>query len=158
MALVDYESSQDDNDDLPSPEELLGSASDKQWRVKPPVDDLVLQEETPALQDYVAPSAAASQEYGHDMYEFYDPAKGWQGKRAYNFVDDNSGYGLASRTAVRDDSGEHHRPKKRDAPKHQNSEAKARVKQQRRAGQSGIGDDFRIWRSDEEMRLRQQYD
>lgn len=36
--------------------------------------------------------------------------------------------------------------------------AKERVKQQRIAGQSGIGSDFREWRSEEEMRMRQQYD
>lgn len=36
--------------------------------------------------------------------------------------------------------------------------AKDRVKRQRLAGQSGIGSDFRTWKSDEEMRQRQQYD
>ena len=35
---------------------------------------------------------------------------------------------------------------------------KDRVKHQRLSGQSGIGDDFRTWRSDEEMRLRQHFD
>ncbi len=35
---------------------------------------------------------------------------------------------------------------------------KDRVKRQRLAGQSGIGEDFRSWRTDEEMRLRQQFD
>ena len=33
-----------------------------------------------------------------------------------------------------------------------------RVKRQRMAGQSGIGSDFRTWKSDEEMRQRQQFD
>jgi hypothetical protein len=33
-----------------------------------------------------------------------------------------------------------------------------RVKRQRLGGQSGIGSDFREWRSEEEMRQRQQYD
>jgi hypothetical protein len=36
--------------------------------------------------------------------------------------------------------------------------AKERVKKQRLTGQSGIGDDFRSWRSEEEMRNRQQFD
>ena len=29
---------------------------------------------------------------------------------------------------------------------------------QRLGGQSGIGSDFKVWKSDEEMRQRQQYD
>jgi hypothetical protein len=33
-----------------------------------------------------------------------------------------------------------------------------RVKRQRTSGQSGIGADFREWRSEEEMRQRQMYD
>ena len=33
-----------------------------------------------------------------------------------------------------------------------------RIKNKRLKGQSGIGEDFRVWRSDEEMRLRQQFD
>ena len=36
--------------------------------------------------------------------------------------------------------------------------AKDRVKRQRMSGQSGIGEDFKTWRSEEEMRLRQTYD
>ena len=36
--------------------------------------------------------------------------------------------------------------------------AKDRVKRQRLSGQSGIGADFKTWKSDEEMRQRQQYD
>lgn len=35
---------------------------------------------------------------------------------------------------------------------------KDRTKKQRIAGQSGIGEDFRVWRTDEEMVLRQQID
>ena len=35
---------------------------------------------------------------------------------------------------------------------------KERAKHQRLSGQSGIGSDFRTWRSDEEMHLRQQFD
>ena len=33
-----------------------------------------------------------------------------------------------------------------------------KVKNKRLKGQSGIGEEFRVWRSDEEMRLRQQFD
>jgi len=36
--------------------------------------------------------------------------------------------------------------------------AKDRVKRQRLRGQSGIGSDFKVWRTDEEMVLRQQFD
>ena len=36
--------------------------------------------------------------------------------------------------------------------------AKDRVKRQRLSGQSGIGADFKTWKSEEEMRQRQQYD
>ena len=36
--------------------------------------------------------------------------------------------------------------------------AKDRVKRQRLSGQSGIGTDFKTWKSEEEMRQRQQYD
>mmetsp|Transcript_29126 Transcript_29126/g.27915 ORF Transcript_29126/g.27915 Transcript_29126/m.27915 type:complete len:197 (-) Transcript_29126:36-626(-) len=36
--------------------------------------------------------------------------------------------------------------------------AKDRVKRQRLSGQSGIGSDFKTWKSDEEMKQRQQYD
>ena len=35
---------------------------------------------------------------------------------------------------------------------------KDKVKQQRLAGQSGIGSDFKEWKSEEEMRMRQQFD
>lgn len=35
---------------------------------------------------------------------------------------------------------------------------KDRTKRQRLAGQSGIGEDFKTWRTDEEMALRQRYD
>lgn len=36
--------------------------------------------------------------------------------------------------------------------------AKERVKRQRLRGQAGIGSDFRTWKSEEEMRMRQQFD
>ncbi|CAM9450569.1 unnamed protein product [Chrysoparadoxa australica] len=36
--------------------------------------------------------------------------------------------------------------------------AKERVKGQRMKGQAGIGSDFRTWKTDEEMRMRQQFD
>jgi hypothetical protein len=35
---------------------------------------------------------------------------------------------------------------------------KERIKNQRLSGQSGIGSDFREWRSEDEMRMRQHYD
>ena len=36
--------------------------------------------------------------------------------------------------------------------------AKERVKGQRLKGQAGIGDDFKVWKTDEEMVMRQGYD
>lgn len=44
------------------------------------------------------------------------------------------------------------------AVKRDKETAKDRVKRQRLSGQSGIGEDFKVWKSDEEMRQRQQYD
>ncbi|KAH9101558.1 hypothetical protein AeMF1_021715 [Aphanomyces euteiches] len=38
------------------------------------------------------------------------------------------------------------------------SSGKERVKQQRLKGQSGIGSDFRTWKSDTEMKMRQEFD
>lgn len=46
----------------------------------------------------------------------------------------------------------------KSAPKKDKVSAKDRVKHQRMNGQSGVGEDFRVWRSEEEMVLRQQYD
>lgn len=46
-------------------------------------------------------------------------------------------------------------PKKKEIEK---DTAKDRVKRQRLSGQSGIGTDFKTWKSEEEMRQRQQYD
>jgi hypothetical protein len=43
-----------------------------------------------------------------------------------------------------------------EKPAHTNY--KDKVKRQRLSGQSGIGEDFRTWRTDEEMALRQQFD
>ena len=34
---------------------------------------------------------------------------------------------------------------------------KEKLKRQRQRGQSGIGENFRVWRSEEDMILRQQY-
>ena len=45
--------------------------------------------------------------------------------------------------------------KSKDAEK---DSAKDRVKRQRLNGQSGIGSDFKTWKSEEEMKQRQQYD
>ena len=46
-------------------------------------------------------------------------------------------------------------PKQKEVEK---DTAKDRVKRQRLSGQSGIGADFKTWKSEEEMRQRQQYD
>jgi hypothetical protein len=46
-------------------------------------------------------------------------------------------------------------PKQKEVDK---DTAKDRVKRQRLSGQSGIGADFKTWKSEEEMRQRQQYD
>ena len=46
-------------------------------------------------------------------------------------------------------------PKQKEVEK---DTAKDKVKRQRLSGQSGIGADFKTWKSDEEMRQRQQYD
>ncbi|CEG39762.1 uncharacterized protein PHALS_09998 [Plasmopara halstedii] len=43
-------------------------------------------------------------------------------------------------------------------PKREKKAAKERVKNQRLKGQSGIGSDFRGWKSETEMALRQQFD
>lgn len=40
--------------------------------------------------------AGDAAEYGDDMYQFYDPAKGWLGKQSTNFEVDTSGYGGAA--------------------------------------------------------------
>eukprot|EP01034_Spumella_vulgaris_P023678 gene23678-29923_t len=45
-----------------------------------------------------------------------------------------------------------------DKDKDKDLTAKDRVKRQRLAGQSGIGEDFKSWKSEEEMRQRQHYD
>ena len=48
--------------------------------------------------------------------------------------------------------------KKQTVVTHQKDTVKDKVKRQRLAGQSGIGSDFKVWKSDEEMRIRQQFD
>ena len=47
---------------------------------------------------------------------------------------------------------------KNDSKEKDKDSAKDRVKRQRLNGQSGIGTDFKTWKSEEEMRQRQQYD
>ncbi|KAF1316514.1 hypothetical protein FI667_g15345, partial [Globisporangium splendens] len=44
------------------------------------------------------------------------------------------------------------------AAKKEKKDAKERVKAQRSKGQAGIGSDFRSWKSEAEMQMRQQYD
>ena len=102
----------------------------------------------------LAPGAKAEgdegDEKGDDMYATYDPAKGWSGKQKSNIADNGlsgyKGHGGGPQAGGR----------KRDKPDRVN--AKERVKQQRLNGQSGIGENFKVWRSEEEMRLRQHYD
>lgn len=166
---------------LPSAASLLsGRSSASSWLKKPKwatapktLDAVVSPPPAPAA---VAPSAVPdATEYGDDMYASYDPAKGWQRKQATNIEGGHGGYkgsvGAASlsradlssarsldaisRHTPSHDSGRH-APKKRDKPDRVN--AKERVKQQRLNGQSGIGENFKVWRSEEEMRLRQTYD
>eukprot|EP00614_Pseudopedinella_elastica_P034570 CAMPEP_0172621118 /NCGR_PEP_ID=MMETSP1068-20121228/109157_1 /TAXON_ID=35684 /ORGANISM="Pseudopedinella elastica, Strain CCMP716" /LENGTH=183 /DNA_ID=CAMNT_0013428711 /DNA_START=56 /DNA_END=607 /DNA_ORIENTATION=- len=43
-------------------------------------------------------------------------------------------------------------------PEKQRLNRKERVKEQRLKGQSGIGEDFKTWRTEDEMRMRQHYD
>ncbi|KAH8049607.1 hypothetical protein JL721_11643 [Aureococcus anophagefferens] len=105
-------------------------------------------------------------EKGDDMYATYDPAKGWSGKQKSNIADNGlsgyKGHGGGRRPAAparaprwrwrwRPQAG----GRKRDKPDRVN--AKERVKQQRLNGQSGIGENFKVWRSEEEM-PRQHYD
>lgn len=73
-----------------------------------------------------------------------------------------TGAGVAATVASRRGLGPGERgPVKRDRPDKEKTEkmtAKDRVKRQRMKGQAGIGDDFRVWRSEQEMAMRQQYD
>ena len=116
----------------------------------------------------LAPGAKAEgdegDEKGDDMYATYDPAKGWSGKQKSNIADNGlSGYKghgggrrPAAPAAAPPRGGPQAGGRKRDKPDRVN--AKERVKQQRLNGQSGIGENFKVWRSEEEMRLRQHYD
>ncbi|EGB06461.1 hypothetical protein AURANDRAFT_65623 [Aureococcus anophagefferens] len=125
----------------------------------------------------LAPGAKAEgdegDEKGDDMYATYDPAKGWSGKQKSNIADNGlSGYKghgggrrpaapaaappPAAARAAPPRGGPQAGGRKRDKPDRVN--AKERVKQQRLNGQSGIGENFKVWRSEEEMRLRQHYD
>ncbi|KAJ8599680.1 hypothetical protein CTAYLR_004730 [Chrysophaeum taylorii] len=149
---------------LPSADTLLDTTTASAWLQKPtwaikPRELAVRAERAvEAPVEVEARDDPDASDYGDDMYEFYDPAKGWQGKRNFNFVDDASGYGIGMRQQ-RQHGAEANEPKakKREAAD-KPSAAKDRVKQQRLAGQSGIGEDFRVWRSEEEMRLRQHGD
>lgn len=49
-------------------------------------------------------------------------------------------------------------PPVRGGPKKEKKDAKERVKAQRTKGQAGIGSDFRSWKSETEMHMRQQFD
>jgi hypothetical protein len=48
--------------------------------------------------------------------------------------------------------------KSNNPPKRKAMDAKERVKAQRLKGQAGIGSDFKTWKSETEMKLRQQFD
>ncbi|EEY59602.1 uncharacterized protein PITG_12177 [Phytophthora infestans T30-4] len=47
---------------------------------------------------------------------------------------------------------------KQQLAKREKKDGKERVKNQRLKGQAGIGSDFRVWKSETEMALRQQFD
>ena len=90
---------------LPSAVNLLdggGTASwlDKPaWAAAPREPDPVPARPSAAVAARAAAAAGAAREaqegeYGHDMYERYDPARGWVGKQASNVEhDDLRGYG-----------------------------------------------------------------
>uniref|UniRef100_A0A7S3JU84 Uncharacterized protein n=1 Tax=Aureoumbra lagunensis TaxID=44058 RepID=A0A7S3JU84_9STRA len=167
-AVAEDKNSATQKDEIPSAALLLSQGVAAQWLKKP---------SWAQREEKIIPKAKTKQEqesrkrievdeddsYGHDMYEFYDPAKGWQNKQSTNITDDNGGYALSSRSRssfIREGSSTISSGKKRgnSISSCMNKQGKERVKQQRLSGQSGIGDDFRVWRSDEEMRLRQHFD
>ena len=165
---------------LPSAASLLdggGTASwlDKPaWAAAPREPDPVPARPSAAVAARAAAAAGAAREaqegeYGHDMYERYDPARGWVGKQASNIEhDDLRGYGTHLAAAGRRPPPQQRAPPPPPPPKpaakrgsgdrSAKPTGKERVKQQRLNGQSGIGDHFRVWRSEEEMRMRQTYD
>lgn len=150
---------------LPSADELLAESKPSAWLAKPKWSVKPSPLPKIAVESSVAmPIPAESvvdeneNEYGDDMYESYDPAKGWQGKQSTNFADDTAGYGGGGARSSSGGGRAVAAPPPQKKKKREFNEAKERVKQQRLAGQSGIGGDFREWRSEEEMRMRQQYD
>jgi len=154
--------------DLPSAASLLaGPAAAEKWLKKPAWALKPRTQRQPApTKRPLAEDDDHQPERGHDMYEFYDAKTGWQNKQDTTFQDDDAGYGGTSRakpTPRSPDPPEHKAPPRAEAPEKKKAKraadkAKDRVKQQRLAGQSGIGADFRVWRSEEEMRMRQQFD
>ena len=165
---------------LPSAVSLLdggGTASwlDKPaWAAAPREPDPVPARPSAAVAARATAAAGAAREaqegeYGHDMYERYDPARGWVGKQASNIEhDDMRGYGRHLAAAGRRPPPQQRAPpppppprpaaKRGSGDRSAKPTGKERVKQQRLNGQSGIGDHFRVWRSEEEMRMRQTYD
>ena len=164
---------------LPSAASLLdggGTAAwlDKPaWAAAPREPDPVPARPSAAVAARAAAAAGAAREaqegeYGHDMYERYDPARGWVGKQSSNIEhDDMRGYGRHLAAAGRRPPPQQRAPpppppkpaaKRGGGDRSAKPTGKERVKQQRLNGQSGIGDHFRVWRSEEEMRMRQTYD
>lgn len=174
---------------LPSAASLLDGAGPRAaWLDKPdwataPREPAVVPTPVAPRQTQAAAAADAAREaqegdYGHDMYQRYDPARGWVGKQPHNIEhDDSRGYGghlaqargrpppeqrVARPSSFRmvDNAKPHLLGGKPAAKRDKGDRAtgKERVKQQRLNGQSGIGDHFKVWRSEEEMRLRQTYD
>ncbi|KAJ1454557.1 hypothetical protein M885DRAFT_521843 [Pelagophyceae sp. CCMP2097] len=125
-------------------------------------------------------------DYGDDMYRSYDPSKGWQGQVDFQITDEKGGYADSNKLHINPTSASDWRnggPRANQgkgegkgkggrgasqggrgaAPggktkRANDMSAKDRTKAQRLNGQSGIGENFKVWRSEEEMRQRQQYD
>ena len=163
---------------LPSAASLLSAgATTSSWLKKPEWATRPKEFVEPAKAPVPAPARLAPSatpgdgevERGDDMYMHYDPARGWSGKQRSN-IEDTGLAGYKGHGGVRPDPPTRHpdagpprgaaaaggAARKRDRPDRAN--AKERVKQQRLNGQSGIGENFKVWRSEEEMRLRQQFD
>lgn len=98
---------------LPSAADLLSTANastwlaQPKWAIKPSEPTYVLpmkHREALVCRRITRPTTLAEKEmsttgardvpeYGDDMYQVYDPAKGWLGKQPTNFVDSAAGYG-----------------------------------------------------------------
>jgi len=156
---------------LPSAADLLdGASGSTAWLKKPDwarAQPVEIQPKKAKPPPAPAPTPLEVAEQGDDMYLNYDPHKGWIGKQKTNIDDNHTGYGGAGvrgrdRRAPRSEAPARGQPRqqqpsgKRDKPG--KLTGKEKVKQQRLNGQSGIGDHFRVWRSEEEMRMRQQFD